>query len=300
MKRRFPILALAAFLALFSACHEWFELADEWDDDWDSWHNSSSDDGSYTTLRYAWRCPDTDPLVSGNVATAFDSVSVLDASSSEVHDGVIALYSWLLTGPDSDWKTQGVSFDMYEYFLLSLASGEIIVLRFLNQSPEEGGGSVTGDFFLIDAAHAQDAAMIESAFLDLDVAHSVRHVVAPEDLFGEIADTGDVSGTVTDEGSGAFRYDLSVMAASGDGVSATYAVSFMSRTQLQSVTVTMQNAYGRESYTVRNAATTDYTYAIYVEGEAQLTQIGEADTADFDDYCGPGPSVSDPVVFDAD
>lgn len=297
MKRRSPILALAAFLALFSACHEWFELADEWDDDWDSWHNSSSGDGSYTTSRYAWRCPDTDPLVSGNVATAFDSVSVLDASSNEVHDAATALYVWLLTGPDSEWKTQGVSFEVYEYVLLSLASGEIIVLRFLNQSPEEGGGSVTGDFFLIDTAHAQDVAMIESAFLDLDVAHSVRHVVAIEDLFGEVADTGDASGTVTDEGSGAFRYDLSVTASSGD---APYTISFVSRTQTQSVTVTMQSAYGRESYTVRNAATTDYTYAIYVEGEAQLTQVGEADTADFDDYCGPGPSVSDPVVFDAD
>lgn len=300
---------LICALLFNTGCREFLEALEYWTDDcwdWDDCYDSRGyygDNGEYTTMRVAWRCPDDDEAVTGYFSTSFGDVVIQDDSGASLFDGNVALYAWFVNGPGSDWKTAGVKLDVVEYYFFSLTGGNTLVLRVVNGMPEDGGGTVVGTYDLIAAEHAAEEGTIENFLESLDEPHAVRSSLDIEDTFGAVADSGDFSGTITDQGDGAFAYALDVTVTE-DEVPVSYDITFVVQAQNESAEITFQNAYGRESYTTggtsSGTASASYTYAIYVGTESQLTRSGEADLADFELYCGPGPALRDPVVFGAD
>lgn len=308
MGRHLQLAFLLCLLLLVTGCRDFWEAMAAWDDDcwdWDDCHSRSyyGDNGEYTTMRMAWRCPDDDATVSGNFATSFDSVVITDESGVSVFDGNVALYAWLVTGPGVDWKTEGVELDVLEYYFLSLSTGGTLVLRLVNGMPEDGGGTTDGTYGLIPAENTVTEGDLQNYLETLHEPHAVRSALDVEEVFGAMEDSGSFSGTIADLGGGSFAYGLPVTVVTGNGP-VSYDVAFTVRAQAETADVTFQNAYGRESYTTGGtgsgaASASSYTYAIYVGAEAELTRAGEADLADFDLYCGPGPVLRDPVVFGA-
>lgn len=310
MSPRILKIFLICVLLSNTGCREFLEALDYWTDDcwdWDDCYDSRGsygDNGEYTTMRVVWRCPDDDAAVSGHFATSFRDVVIQEESGASVFDGNLALYAWFVTGPGRDWKTAGVKLDVVEFYFFSLINGETLILRIVNGVPESDGGTVAGTYDLIAAENAAEEGSLKNFLEALDEPHAVRSVLDIEDMFGAVADSGDFSGMIVDRGDGTFAYALDVTVMQ-DESPVSYGVTFVVEAQDETAEVTFQNAYGRESYTTGGTssgapAAASYAYSISIGSELQLTRVGEADLADFELYCGPGPALRDPVVFGAE